>query len=636
MTEQRAIGRDAAAAAEAALRSALEGHLAQGRTAAAIQVARELLQAHPGVRSFRYLRTLLDKHAADGLKPVTVALLSSFSIEFVQDALVAQGFASGARVKVQLAGFDQATQQILDPASALYGAKPDLVVLALEGADLAPELYAGFTEDEAAGNAAIARVAARVGELARAFRGRSSAPLLIHNFALPAWRTLGIRDAKLAAGQARLVAALNDAVAALAREVAEVHVVDYAGLVNRVGAARWYDRRMQLYARAPLSQTAVAELAREYAKFVRAAAGLSKKCLVLDLDNTLWGGIIGEDGIDGIKLGPTYPGNAYAAFQRAVLDLRQRGVILAIASKNNPADVERVFAEHKSMLLKREHFAVAEIGWEAKSAALERIARSLNIGLDHLVFADDNPAEIEQVRRALPMVTVIALPSQPELFVDALMQDGWFDTLNVSAEDLRRGELYQQRAQAEALKTSSGSLEDYYRDLGMTLTIAGVAPGSLARAAQLTQKTNQFNTTTRRYSEAEVAKRSTDPAWVTGTVAVADRFGDNGIVGVLLAERRDGTLAIDSFLLSCRVIGRGVETAMLAHLCDQAKAQGLDALEGEIIPTTKNAPARDLFERHGFARVAEGPDGATRWRLDLSAKRVDWPDWFEVQGEGAA
>ena len=273
--------------------------------------------------------------------------------------------------------------------------------------------------------------------------------------------------------------------------------------------------------------------------------------------------------------------------------------------------------------------------WEPKSESLRRIAASLAIGLEHMVYVDDNPAECEQVRGALPMVTVIALPSQPERYVEALHEDGWFDVLGLSAEDLKRGELYQQRAGAEALRSGSTSLEDYYRALDMEFRVGPVDLSSLKRAAQLTQKTNQLTVTTRRYAEGQLTELMADKDWMLATVGVTDRFGDNGIVGVMMARATHDTLDIDNFLLSCRVIGRGVETAMLAYLCDLALERGLKSVSGVLIATAKNMPVRDLFEKHGFARISEDGSGGTRWRLELKDQRVMWPDWFRVVRSGS-
>ena len=616
---------------EAQLRSTIGDLIAQDAVSEALQSARTLLEIAPGRRTHRFLReavTTLDA-GRTSLRPLKVALLASFSIEFLHDALCALAFAAGFKLDLYQPPFATFRQEILAEASGLYAARPDVVVLAVEAEDWTPLPFAGFFSALAGGfDAEVARFRDELAQLIASFRSRSSAPLLMHNLSLPAWRKLGAVDAKHETGQTAVLQRMNDAIAALARQNAGIHMVDYAGLVNRHGALNWYDERMKHYAGAPIAGPMQTYLAEEYVRFLRALTGGTKKCLVLDLDNTLWGGVVGEDGVDGIQLGPTYPGSAFLEFQRHLLDLQQRGVILAIASKNNPGDVDEVFASHRAMVLRKEHFSALEIGWEPKSVALQRIAQTLSIGLEHVAFADDNPAECEEVRRALPQVHVIALPTQPERYGHALERAGLFDTLSLSEEDRRRGELYRQRAEALALRSRTGTVEDYYRDLAMELAVVPIGTANLPRASQLTQKTNQFNVTTRRYSEAELALRLSDPAWVGLTVAVRDRFGDHGIVGVALAREIGGTLEIDSFLLSCRVIGRTVETAMLAQLCDEAAARGIGRLRGVIIATEKNAPARDVFERHGFTLEGGEENGETRWRLDLISNRVAWPEWF--------
>jgi len=618
-------------------RASIKANLESGAVQAAMQDARLLLQQQPSLINFKFMRQLVDQlpPGAPGLKPYKVALISSFSIEFIHDSLIAYGFVNGLRVDIYQPGFGQINQAMLDPGSALYAFAPDVTILAIEGEDWLPEIYTSFMDADATATdlgAVVARFRQQLAALATSFRAATSSPLLVHNLAQPRLRRAGISDWRLPNGQASMVADLNHAIAEVLADVVDVHMVDYAALVSQFGVKNWYDSRMRLYAKAPIANGMLGNLALEYMKYFRALGGLTKKCLVLDLDNTLWGGVVGEDGVEGIQLGANYPGSAFVEFQRVVLDLYRRGVILAIASKNNPADVDAVFNNHKFMLLRKEYFAELQIHWEPKSESLKRIAKQLSIGLEHMVFADDNPAECEQVRRELPMLSVIHLPSRPELYADALSAEGLFDTLALSDEDRRRGQLYQQRAQAQTMLSASGNLEDYYRDLAMELTIARVDQTSLARAAQLTQKTNQFNLTTIRYSEAELAKRMADPDWIAITVSVRDRFGDNGIVGVMMARADADGLDIDTFLLSCRVIGRAVESAMLAHLCDAAQARGLTKLYGKVIPTDKNVPSRDLFDKHGFSKQSEDVHGITSWALDLTCNPVRLPDWFKLPG----
>ncbi len=562
---------------EAILRAEIASHLEQGDTPRACQAARALLLTSPSLRSARALRNAVDMHRERNpwLKPVRVALLSSFSSEFLHDHLIAHGLANGLAIDIYQGAFGLFRQDILDPQSGLYRCNPTVVVLAVEGEDWVPEGYRDFLRLGAAQlDAVVSRFRDEASGLLHALRERSTAPVVLHNFAPPTYLSAGVFDSKQPEGQQAFIRRLNEVLADIGRSVIDAHVLDYAALVGRHGAVNWYDARMRHFARAPIAAAMQTYLAAEHLKYLRAMTGLSKKCLVLDLDNTLWGGVLGEEGPMGIELGANYPGSAFVEFQHQLLDLHARGVVLAIASKNNPADVDEVFQANPAMVLKKSHFAELQVHWRSKTESLPEIARRLNLGLEHCAFADDNPVECEEVRRALPMVTVIQLPPQPERYSEVLLKEGLFDTLGLTDEDRRRGELYRQRAEAEALRGDIGSLEDYYRDLKMELSLAPVDRVSLARAAQLTQKTNQFNATTRRYSEAEVQRRTSSANWIVTTVGVRDRFGDNGIVGLVMADRAEGALNLDTFLLSCRVIGRGVETAMLAHLCDRARAAG--------------------------------------------------------------
>ncbi len=605
-----------------------------GDTYHAMRAARELLRQGRSDQHLTFLRRELDKVTSwsPALVPLKVALLSSFSIEFAEPAVVVHGFLNGLAIKIHRGGFGQFRQQILDPTSELYAFEPDVVILAVEGADWVPALYDRFADHaEAAVETGVKQVCDEGRALVQALRSRSAATVLVHNFAPPVWRPLGIVDGRAGRSQAQWVHHLNDSLAAVCREAPGVYLLDYAGLVARFGAETWYDERMRLYARAPVAADQWRHVAVEYMKYCRALRGLSKKCVVVDLDDTLWGGILGEDGPHGIRLGTEYPGSAYSAFQRALLDLTRRGVLLAVASKNNPADVDEVFAQNRNMVLKREHFSNLQVHWRPKSESLREIARQLSLGLEHLVFVDDNPVECEEVAGALPMVRVICLPKQPEAFVSALLEEGLFDTLALSTEDARRSELYRQRDEAEALRAASGSLEQFYRGLEMEVTIAPVTTTSLARAAQLTQKTNQFNVTTLRYTETELRERLRDSAWLVATVAVRDRFGDNGIVGLLMARPSDGALAIDTLLMSCRVIGRSVETAMLAFLCEEAARRGLSEVRGRIVPTAKNVPVRQLFADHGFTQLAAVASGETSWSMPLAGGCLGWPEWMKVR-----
>lgn len=614
----------------APLRAEALALIASGDTQRAVRRASEIQRLFPSTRTARMLHAAIRAHRSrhPSLRKVRVAILSNYTSEFVHDHLAAWGLASALDVEIYQAPHDTFRQEILNSASGLYQFNPDAIVLALEGRYLLPWAYRDFLCEPAADSASAAW-REEIRSLAHALRRATTATLLVHNFVPPAYPALGMTDSRQENGQNNLIRRVNDDLAAVARTVSDMYIVDCSALAARHGILNWHDARMDHFARMPVAASMQSGLAAEYVKFLRAMYGMAKKCLVVDLDNTIWGGVVGEDGALGVALGPTYPGSAFVEFQRYLLQLRARGVILAIASKNNRTDVDELFATNPAMILEPSHFAAAEVHWRPKSDSIANIAASLGIGLEHMVFVDDSPAECAEVAAKLPALTTITLPSQPEKYVEALQVDGWFDALSNSDEDRRRGELYEQRAKAEALRVTAVSIEDYYRDLMMEVSLRPIDEKTVTRASQLTQKTNQFNTTTRRLNEAELLRRQADPDWLVATCAVRDRFGDNGIVGLVMAKHGGGVVDIDTLLLSCRVIGRTIETALLAHVCEWARKVRARAITGLVVPTPKNEPVRDVYERHKFTAVGEGGEGATLWQLETAAGVVGWPAWLQ-------
>lgn len=604
----------------------------KGDVDSAVKAAKSILQQESHVSRWSFIKKIVRKCGLiEGrLRKLKVAFLSSFSSEFLHDPLIAYAFTEGLHLEIYQAPFGAFRQEFLDPSSGLYAFEPDVVILAVEGQAWVPSIYRCDVNINVEEDACFAeRVCAELSQLIQKFRNYSDATILVHDCASPTWKRLGILDGHFRESPVGLVHRLNESFYRLAREMRGVYIVDYSGLVARFGSYSWFDDRMAHYARSPIAQGMFKHLAKEYLKFLRALTGKSKKCLVVDLDNTLWGGVIGEESVHEIKLGLSYPGSAYVEFQRVILNLLQRGVILAIASKNNVADVDAVFSDHQYMVLKKDQFASSRINWNPKTKSLVEISQELNIALDHMVFVDDNPAECELVSQALPAVTVISLGDRPELFPRLLLEDGLFDTVTFSAEDQRRADLYRQRASVETLRLQSSSLEDFYRSLQMTAEFAPVKQSSLARAAQLTQKTNQFNATTIRFTEADLVQRMGDHRWVLITVQIGDRFGDHGIVGLMMAREVERDLIIDTFLLSCRVIGRTIETAMLAWLAGAARGRGLTRVVGRIVPTAKNQPVRDLFERHGFQQTTVSEDGQSVWAVECSSHEIPFPEWIQ-------
>ncbi|MCC2667869.1 MAG: hypothetical protein K0Q72_340 [Armatimonadetes bacterium] len=608
----------------------------------AAQVVRGLITAaptHQNVTAVARLWEAWQDHPVPGTQTLRVALTGTGTLAPLSDHLRVSTAQLGLHPAVYTGDFNQWAQDLLAPESPLYEFAPELIVVLLEPAALFPRnLDSGSTPEDAA-----AEREAGIAQIAQLFdavrRHRPTATLLFHTFAQPDRSPHGISDLPNADGQTARFQAINEALAVLARErPSQVLLFDQERAEARHGKSRVRDDRLWYLASVPFSDTFLPVLAAEYVRVIRPLKGLVRKCVVLDLDNTLWGGVIGEDGIDQIKLGGSAaPGNAFLDFQRALDGLRRQGVLLAISSKNNPEDVWPVLEAHPHMVLRRECFAAARINWNDKASNLVELARELNIGLDSLVFLDDNPAERAQVRQRLPEVLTVELPRDPALYTRTLLGLDVFETLSVTAEDTQRGRLYAEQSAREAVRQqlgSGGDMAAYLANLDIRVRMEAATPFTLPRIAQLINKTNQFNLTTRRYTEAEVRAMADDPArWGIYAVTVSDRFGDSGLTGVALVRKGALTWEIDSFLLSCRVLGRGIEDALLTHVIREAQAAGAALLEGAFIPSEKNAPAAGFYAAQQFAPAPAVDDKPQVWRLELGepAAGRDFPQWLTVE-----
>jgi FkbH-like protein len=557
-----------------------------------------------------------------------VAVARSFTVEPVIPLLRARCFAAGIDATVHVGDFNAYAREVLDPASSLYQFAPDILILAVRTADVVPGLWYDAADLSAAEmDRVVERTLADFASWIETFRRCSAAHLILHDLETPAHPVLGVLEAQQTGGPQAAIGRLNQGLRDLARQHPGVYVLDYDGLVARHGRLRWHDERKWLTMRMPIAADGLIHLADEYMRFMHPLTGRVCKALVVDLDNTLWGGVVGEDGLGGVQLGVEYPGATYRACQRAILDLYQRGVILGICSKNDPAEALAVLETHPDMLLRPRHFAARRINWADKAQNLSEIAAELNIGLDALAFLDDSPVEREWVRSRAPDVYVIELPADPTLYAQTLRECPVFERLALSDEDKRRGEHYAARHGRAELQQAATSVEEFHHSLDMTAEIAGPTPLTLARIAQLTQKTNQFNLTTRRYTDQELREMVRDPGVRILSLQLRDRFGDSGIVGVAIARVAGAVWEIDAFLLSCRAIGRGVETALLASVAQQARQTGAQRLLGWYRPTAKNGSVRDFYPAHRFMAVTE-QDGSSLWTFDLGQDGPAPPPWI--------
>ena len=582
-----------------------------------------------------------DPQARERLLPVRLVLLSSFTTTLFDPSLKVEAARQGFLVDIHHGGFGQFEQALLGDEwrSREAGARAtEALVVMMRLEDLHPDVgFRVYTDSpdgpDEAWEALSANVLARIESTLSIFRDRSNGPALVASFSMPEPRIGPIFDANLPGSLTYKLQALNRALLERVSQRAACHVWDYAGLVSAAGSARWTDPRLWALSRTPVSAANQPVLARHLTRTLRGALRPAAKCLVLDLDNTLWGGVIGDDGVTGIQLGDEHPGRAFKELQRAALGLRDRGILLAICSKNDPAVVHDALANHPEMLLKLKDFAATRINWSPKSQNLREIAKELNIGLDSLVFFDDNPVERAEVMEGAPEVQVVDVPVDPALYVRTLCDVAAFDAPSLTAEDRLRAQSYQAQIERRESEAHAGSLDEFLPSLQMEVAIGSWNAMTAQRIAQLVIKTNQFNTTTRRVSEAELAALHEGGLGVYW-LRLTDRYGDMGLIAVAVLTK-DGTDAvIHTFVLSCRAANRAMEQTLVAYLAKKARDGGCTRLIGEFIPTPKNTPVVDLFPKLGFVLVETQPhDGVTRYAYDLSKEDLIIPAFIRVREE---
>lgn len=589
-----------------------------GRGGLAGREARALAGHALSLNQLHYLAKAIETCRREGhdLRPLTpfrLGIVSNATTDLLLPALVATAPRHGIALEVTAAPFDQVVQETLEPGSRLYRTNPDAVLLALDHRALPVRLTPG---DRAAADEALAAAVSYIGIIQDGIRRNSQAVSITQTVVRPAETLFGSLDYQLPGTWRNLVDRLNRSLAETAR--GPDVLLDAAGLAESVGLDLWHDPTLWAMAKLPFSQSLVPLYAERLCRLIGAMRGKSRRCLVLDLDNTLWGGVIGDDGLDGIVLGQgSAAGEAFAEIQRTALALRDRGVVLAVSSKNDDATARLPFREHPEMLLREEHIAAFQANWTDKASNIAAIARNLSLGLESLVLLDDNPAERALVRQSLPEVAVPELPDDPALYARVLAAAGYFEAISFSEEDRQRAGYYQDNARRLTLLDGAGDISEYLKSLQMIATVSPFDEVSRQRIAQLINKSNQFNLTTRRYTEPELRLLQEDASVFTMQIRLADRFGDNGMISVVICRKGDKEWEIDTWLMSCRVLKRRVEEAVLQELVRHARRQGCDALAGRYIPTARNGLVKDHYHELGFTCVGRHPDGTTEWRLSL-------------------
>jgi FkbH-like protein len=563
------------------------------------------------------------RETVEGLQRLTLALVGDGSPELVRDALIASAARYGLLLDVIPAPFNAAEAALLDRDSEIQRAKPDAVLLGFT--HHAYGQAAGSFDSQRVGDELVDDSIQRMQRLADAVRLGCGASVIWQTVPRPSATLFGSFDRRLPATSAAVFDRLNDAIVQLA--AGPDVLFDAAALAERVGLDHWHDPAQWYAYRLPFSQRLVPLYADCLARTVAAMRGLSRKCLVLDLDNTIWGGVIGDDGLEGIRLGEGLAeGEAFLEVQRLAKRLRQRGVILAVSSKNDESVARHPFRAHPDMLLSEGDITVFQANWSDKATNLKAIARELEFGLDAIVLLDDNPAERALVRQELPDVAVPELPDDPSLFPDALMAAGYFDAVSYSAEDRQRADMYAARARTAELQANAVDLAGFLDSLDMAITLAPFDAIGRARIAQLINKSNQFNLTTRRYTETEVQMLESDRSVRTLQVRLKDRLADHGMIGVVICRVvHADEWFIDTWLMSCRVLGRRVEEAVLQEVVSMAAREGATRLIGRFIPSGRNRLVEDHYRRLGFELVTTDETGST-WLLALDRyTAVDLP-----------
>ncbi len=541
-------------------------------------------------------------------KQLKLAIVGGYSLYPFHELLEHLCEMQGTPCEFWRGDFDNYISEIMDEASGLYSFAPEVVLLM--PSEQRCRYQGRLTDSREAQQAAASQVAQSILELARQAHNRTGAEVIVSNFILPAHHDLGAFRGRTMGSDWNFRKWVNMELGLNAP--AYVHMCDLEFLANRCGGLNARDERGWFESKQPCSSALLVEFARETAHLIASLKRSPKKVLALDLDNTLWGGVVADDGLEGIELGDTSPrGEAFKAFQKYIASLQQRGVLLAVVSKNDHARAAEAFEKHPEMILRMSDIVSFKANWDPKSDNLRRMAAELNLGLDSFVFVDDNPAEIEIVRQFAPEVTTILLGPDPAGYVSQLADCRLFEPRSITSEDAERTGQYRSDAQRKALEASVTDMDSYLKSLEMEAAISEFTKLDVPRLAQLINKSNQFNLTTRRRTEAEIEALMLDPDYVGFSVRLKDRFGDHGLISIVVGHRSGSTLEIDTWLMSCRVLKRQVEEEVLNELVRLAKKRDCTRLEGIYLPTAKNEMVRDFYTRMGFALVAENPGRRT-------------------------
>lgn len=540
-------------------------------------------------------------------KKIRVALLSSYTINGFEETLQVKLSENSIECKTYVGAYNQYNQEILNTDGKIYSFNPDLTFLILDTREILGRIFhLPYSISKEERKEIIDEKINEIFNLIHQFEMKTNSKLIVTNLQIPSFSPYGIYETKDHYGFHQMINDFNIKLSSKFYDNDSVYIFDFNGFVSKYGERNVFDPKQFLFGDIKVALDFIPLLVDEFMAYVFASLGLSKRCIVLDLDNTLWGGIVGEDGFDGIKLGSDPQGKAYVEFQKYLLSLNQRGILLAINSKNNPEDALKVISEHPDMVLRRENFACMKINWKDKVSNMKEISKDLNFGMENFVFFDDDPVNRELIKTNLPQVTTIDLPKDPSQYSIILQNLKLFDVLQITEEDSKRNQMYLEQQKRKEYEETITNMDNFLKQLDLQVSIKPADKFTIPRISQLTMKTNQFNLTTKRYQEEDIEKFSKDPNFFVGCARVVDKFGDNGITSVFIVDKQNShEWILDTFLLSCRVMGREIERAILHYIILKANEEGIEKIRARYIPTQKNKPIENLLPNCGFERDGE-------------------------------
>jgi len=555
------------------------------------------------------------------MKKCRIAFLSNFTINGLAEVMKVLCNKGGVSIETYVSNYNQYAQEILNKNSKLYEFNSDITFLIIDSEHLLGDfIHFPYRFDTEEREKYIKQKFSDFENLLMILKEHTSAKIVVNELLLPIYSDRGILENKESFGLKESIKKFNEMLYLISKKDSQLFIFNFNDLVLKKGYEFMCDNKMKYLADMKISPKGIVELGKEYMAYIFPLTSNSKKCLVLDLDDTLWGGVIGEEGIEGISLGPEKQGQAFLDFQKKILGLSERGIILAINSKNNYDDAMEVITKHKHMVLRKEHFACIKANWNDKASNIKEISNELNIGLDSMVFIDNDWGNCQFVQEVFPEVMVIPLPKDPSEYIKIIEDLKVFNIFGLTQEDLKRRGMYTNQRERNELKSQVQDLDSFLKQLQIKVIIKRVSKLEKARAAQMTQKTNQFNLTTKRYLEEDIEKFAKSQNSLIKFIQVEDKFGNHGITGLFIVNKYQDVWEIDSFLLSCRILGKNIEFAFMQNLIDEAKKQGIKKLKGIFIPSKKNIPAKNFLKECGF-KFEKEEEGKEHYLLDVGKEK---------------